>query len=161
MLTTPYSCCPSNHYCTWASSKVACCPEGCDCNSWSPTSSWAPPASTWAPAPSSWAPASSKWAPTSTYCPPSSSGWVPISTSYRPGPSPCNECQWHPTDWNGYYCSTIFAHGPNLPTTAHAKCGVVLVVNGAETLRQTMGWVKVISMIFALQVLGGFALFRR
>jgi hypothetical protein len=32
--------------------------------------------------------------------------------------------------YNGY-CTTIFAKGENLPTTAAAPCGVALVVNGA------------------------------
>jgi hypothetical protein len=28
-------------------------------------------------------------------------------------------------------CSTLYAHGDNLPTTAAAPCGIVLIVNGA------------------------------
>ena len=36
------------------------------------------------------------------------------------------------------YCSTLFANGPNLPTTAQGACGTILVLN--EGSRGAIGW---------------------
>ncbi|KAF2478533.1 hypothetical protein BDY17DRAFT_306114 [Neohortaea acidophila] len=167
-------CCPTNNYCMWANSQVVCCPEGCDCNEQEPSSSWAPEPTTWAAPPTStgWGPAPpttvwhSSWHATTTWwtstttpssitttttpCPTCSSTTTIISTTS------CDECQWRPTDFDGTYCSTIFANGPNLPTTARAACGVVLVKQQtSDTVRILIGWAKMITMIVGLQVLGG------
>jgi hypothetical protein len=40
-------------------------------------------------------------------------------------------------NYNGY-CSTIFANGPNLPTTAQGVCGTILVLNEANG--KGVGW---------------------
>ncbi|KAF2433373.1 hypothetical protein EJ08DRAFT_694654 [Tothia fuscella] len=42
-------------------------------------------------------------------------------------------------NYNGNYCSTIFAHGPGLPTTAAGNCGTVLVLNGVGRVKG-VGW---------------------
>jgi hypothetical protein len=38
----------------------------------------------------------------------------------------------------GGYCSTMFAKGPNLPTTAQGPCGTILILNEASGKR--VGW---------------------
>lgn len=40
-------------------------------------------------------------------------------------------------NYNGY-CSTIYAQGPNLPTTAAGPCGTILVLNEASV--RSVGW---------------------
>lgn len=147
--TSPSSCCPTNNYCAWADNKIACCPNGCSCTGWSGTYQ---PTSYYAPQPSStrryWRPSSTHyWQPQSTYVAPAA--YTPVqSTPAAVG--------------YGQYCSTLYAHGPNLPTTAQGDCGIILVVNPdqqppppSEGSRNGMGYLRLAIMIGVLQVFGG------
>lgn len=63
--------------------------------------------------------------------------------------------------WNGQYCTTIIAQGPNLPTTAGAACGVALVIAPGEAARLALGWIKLLGTILALQGVGALLLSAR
>lgn len=67
------------------------------------------------------------------------------------------------TEWNGYYCSTQTAEGPNLPTTARGNCGVILIVapNAAAVKAESVGSVRLMGLIMGLQGLGALALVLR
>lgn len=60
-----------------------------------------------------------------------------------------------PVEVGGGYCSTLYAKGPNLPTTAAGQCGTILVVSEGSLVRERAGsgvrilgtiWVMVVSL---------------
>ena len=62
----------------------------------------------------------------------------------------------------GNYCSTLYAHGPNLPTTAAGQCGTILVEEASEGFRREVkGWVRLGVVVVVLQAMGGVLLVRR
>jgi len=145
----PGYCCPAENYCTGADSRVACCPDNCDCSSWEPQSSRQP---------------ESTWRPHSTW------------HSRKPSTTWCDECEEHTrtvyvgggqttqywgttttsgAPWDGEYCSTMYANGPNLPTTGAAQCGTVLIIQADEAARYFMGWARLIALVVGLHLLGG------
>ena len=69
-----------------------------------------------------------------------------------------------PTEvYAGAYCSTIYAQGPDLPTTRPGECGTVLVIEPAADagMRLVMGWVRVLAFVGGLNLIGGMLLLRR
>lgn len=60
------------------------------------------------------------------------------------------------------YCSTLYAHGPNLPTTAQGQCGEILVMDPnnvpAAAGRVGVSYWRLAGMVGVLQVIGGLLL---
>ncbi|KAK5174206.1 uncharacterized protein LTR77_001286 [Saxophila tyrrhenica] len=141
-------CCPSGQTCQWADSKPACCPNGCTCTGFAGAGAGGYHAT-------SWYATTTEWQPQTTYVAP-----APQHTSYV---APAGAA-------GGYqqYCSTLYAHGPNLPTTAQGDCGTILVMDpddvpsGAEGGRvKGVGYGRLGVMVGGLQVLGGMLFLRR
>lgn len=63
------------------------------------------------------------------------------------------------TNYNGVYCSTLYAKGPGLPTTRAGDCGTILVVNKAARSVRALGVFALPLMI--LHILGGLLLHLR
>jgi hypothetical protein len=131
MLRESISCCNPSTYCARASDgSIGCCPWGTTC---APALGGAAPQpqvqqSTWQPAPSTWQPQASTVYVTQTH---------PTTVVYAGGGQP--EPQQATTVYSGLvgqgqgqqYCSTLYAHGPNLPTTEAGTCGTILIANDA------------------------------
>lgn len=121
------SCCNPSTYCARASDgSIGCCAWGSTC---APVlGGAAPQQSTWQPEPSTWQ------QPTTQ-----------ISTVYATQTHPYavggQDTQPQVTTVYGgligqgqgqqQYCSTLYAHGPNLPTTEAGTCGTILIANTA------------------------------
>jgi hypothetical protein len=123
-----HSCCNPSTYCARASDgSIGCCPWGTTCAP-SLGGAAAPQQSTWQPAPSTWQPQASTVYVTQTH---------PTTVVYAGGGQP--EPQQATTVYSGLvgqgqgqqYCSTLYAHGPNLPTTEAGTCGTILIANDA------------------------------
>lgn len=122
------SCCPSGNYCAWDNSQVGCCPSGKTCSG-----SVDETQTTWA---------QDTWQPTTTtyWQPSQTTQWtthVQVTTTVYGGVDTTSH---YTTEWAqsttaaqsvvyGTYCSTIYAHGSDLPATRAGTCGTVLVVN--------------------------------
>lgn len=156
-LTISPSCCPSNTVCQYSSNhQVGCCPSGQTCSGsiggsggYKPTSWY----SSYQPAPET----------TTYYQQPTSTYYTPEQQTTAVVVAPAGDTA-QPTyvktsvQWNGQYCTTIIANGPNLPTTAGAACGVALVVSPGESVRWALGWVKLLGTVLALQGVGAVVL---
>jgi hypothetical protein len=56
------------------------------------------------------------------------------------------------------YCSTLVAHGPNLPTTAQGVCGTILIISGADM--RPIGWKLPVLITGFYGTLGLYSFFR-
>lgn len=148
----PDYCCPSSNTCNWSNSQVVCCPSGQNCEAaggYQPTSYWTSPTSVYyAPTP----------AATTVYqgggggivAP---GGVVQTTTQYL---------QQTTQQYVGQgYCSTLYATGPGLPTTAAGGCGTILVENASMAPGQVVIWVRVAGAVIMVQGLAAFLYFRR
>jgi hypothetical protein len=52
----------------------------------------------------------------------------------------------------GQYCSTLYAHGANLPTTEAGTCGTILIANTAKKGNLVTGWWIMISVLLTVMV---------
>jgi hypothetical protein len=50
------------------------------------------------------------------------------------------------------YCSTLYAHGANLPTTEAGTCRTILIANTAEKSNLVTGWWIMISVLLTVMV---------
>ncbi|KAF7195755.1 hypothetical protein HII31_02890 [Pseudocercospora fuligena] len=138
----PTYCCPSDNYCQWANSVVACCPNGKTCSG-------------------------SVQAPTTTYYQPTSTVYQqPGTTVYVAGGGGIVTTQTPVTvETVGYagggYCSTLVAVGPGLPTTEAGSCGTILIVEADANRRTVLNAGKMVAMLLALHLVGGLILMRR
>ena len=157
------SCCPSGSYCAWSNSQVACCQNDCTCSSGGGDYE-----------PSSYYATTTYYQPTSTYC---EECEEQTTTIYQqPTSTYCDECeqpqattvvvapagaysttQAYPGAYSEY-CSTQYAQGPGLPTTAQGQCGTILIEEPSEAMRRVVGTIKLIAMVGVLQLLGGLLL---
>jgi hypothetical protein len=124
------SCCNPSTYCARASDgSIGCCAWGSTCAPVLGGAGTAPPQSTWRP---------TTWQQPATQ----------ISTVYATQTHPYvvggQDSQPQTTTVYGgligqgqgqqgqqQYCSTLYAHGPNLPTTEAGTCGTILIANAA------------------------------
>lgn len=164
----PSSCCPSDNYCTWSNSQVACCANDCTCSGWSSGGGSYEPSSWYSQ--STWQ--QSTWQPetTTVYYQPTTSYYQPPTTTTVGVVAPVGYTQANggytttatqqtvqPVE-GGNYCSTLYAHGPGLPTTASGQCGTILVEEASskgEAMKTAIGVVRMLAIVGVLQVMGG------
>ncbi|USW52029.1 hypothetical protein Slin15195_G053480 [Septoria linicola] len=135
----PYYCCPSDNYCSWANSIVACCPNGKTCSGYAQN-------------------------PTTTYYQPTTVYQQNPTTVIVAGAATTNYQQPQTTVTQGYggqYCRTLVAVGPGLPTTQAGDCGTILIVEADAVRAAVVSWIQVIGMLAGLHVVGGVVLMRR
>ncbi|KAI6818052.1 hypothetical protein KC340_g11440 [Hortaea werneckii] len=151
----PEYCCPSNNRCEWSNSKIACCPQGKTCNGWGGgggggggwehTSQWQPSTT-------------QQWTPQQTWAPQTTTDWNAGGGGAAWGGQATTTS---PQAWDGNYCSTLVAVGPNLPTTEAGDCGTILVVESGQTAREILGWARMIGLLLTLNAFGGWLLMIR
>jgi hypothetical protein len=126
-LTDSYRCCASGYSCSMLSNGVVgCCPSGSQCGGTVNAAQITTVTVT-------------QYLTTTQY-PQTPSTVVQVgskTTTVLPGIYVTTSTTNPSIAYNGY-CSTLIAHGPDLPTTAQGVCGPILVINRADV--RSMGW---------------------
>lgn len=144
------SCCNPSTYCAHASDgSIGCCAWGSTCAP-SLGGAAAPQQSTWHPEPTTWQQPTTQISTvyaTQTY-PYVVGGQVtqPQGTTVYGGLIG--------QGGQGQYCSTLYAHGPNLPTTEAGTCGTILIANTAVRGVKEQRWM-VLGVWLLEMVMGG------
>jgi len=151
-------CCPSENECSWNNGQVVCCPEGEECyeeeDQWETTSEWQQPTTTYWQPTSQWEQTTTEWQQTTEWEPTTTTEWQHTSEWEQTTTT-------EPYYTNQEYCSTLVETGPNLPTTAEAGCGTILIVTPSRATREVVGWIRVGLTVLLFQALGGWMLLRR
>ncbi|THZ27350.1 hypothetical protein D6C89_03265 [Aureobasidium pullulans] len=145
----PDYCCTPSTYCARASDNtIGCCPWGQTCNpsiagggagGYTQQSSWVQPTTTW------------QQQPSTVYV---TQGHATITVVYAAGQG--QQTTVYAGQGQGQqYCSTLYAHGGNLPTTEVGTCGTILIANRAGKSRE-MGRMVLVSAV--LMTIGGIIL---
>jgi len=142
-------CCPSGHTCAWLSdSVVGCCPPGCSCSNTNRINTAAAVVTQTLAAVQQ---------PTVTYIG-QTTVIVGAGGAHWGGPpsGPPNGPPNGPPPGAHFdgYCSTLYANGPNLPTTAAGPCGTILVLNTGVMVRPWVEGRRALAFFLAL-ALGG------
>jgi hypothetical protein len=146
------SCCIPSTYCMRASdNSIGCCPWGQTCNSVvAGGGGVAPQPSTWQPQPSTWQPQPEA---STIYITQTHPTTTIIYAAGGQGQGQGQTTQQVTTVYPGLvgvgqgqqgqqgqqYCSTLYAHGGNLPTTEAGTCGTILIANAAVRRGEGMG----------------------
>jgi hypothetical protein len=156
MLIVGCSCCIPSTYCMRASdNSIGCCPWGQTCTpilsgtGGVAAGGWQsqPQQSTWQPQPTPQASTVyvTQIHPTTTII--YAAGGQQATTVY-PGQKGQGQGQGQGQE---QYCSTLYAHGGNLPTTEAGTCGTILIANtagkGIELKRWIVVWVGLVVMV--------------
>lgn len=137
------SCCAPSTYCAYASDKqVGCCPWGQTCTGniagggVYQQSSWVQPTTTW------------QQQPSTVYM----TDQATTTLAYAAGQATQQQytTQQQQTVYNGQYCSTIYAHGDNLPTTQPGTCGTILIANTAWSALRVSKGIVVVSFLLVV-----------
>ncbi|WPH00272.1 Hypothetical protein R9X50_00309600 [Acrodontium crateriforme] len=143
-------CCPAGNYCAWSNSQVACCPNGQTCSGYIGGGGGYEP-TTWY---------QTTWQqPTTTYY-----YQTPTTTVIVAGGGSVTQAgivtlyttAQTTKEYNGY-CSTEFATGPGLPTTAAGECGTILIVEPSEGTKQA----RIGILLIGLHIMGNLLFFWR
>lgn len=142
------SCCTPSTYCARASDNtIGCCPWGQTCNpvvagggagTWQPqqtTTTWQQPQASTVYI--------TETQPTTTLVYAAGQNTQQVTTVYN-----------GVGQGQGQYCSTLYAHGGNLPTTEAGTCGTILIANAAAKELKT----SMTTLICVLFVIGGVVL---
>ncbi|KAK6000604.1 hypothetical protein QM012_003329 [Aureobasidium pullulans] len=139
-ISGPNYCCGANTYCAYGGPEnhIGCCSDNAVCDGQAPapyTTVYVPSATA-----TTWWTGSAGATQTGFVGPAYTVTTTTTATQFVTGPAPT-------------ICSTLYAHGGDLPTTAAAPCGLVLVLNAAPGGRGGDG----IGLAAGLVVVNGFA----